>query len=79
VADQNGILAAKLAQKGWTGVEDPLLSRFGFYNVYMKGCKDPDLLTRNLGKKFWGETYYKPYPSGMPNHTAIDCALALVQ
>ena len=78
MADHNGILAAQLAKKGWTGVDDPLFSRFGFYNVYMKGCKDPGLLTRDLGKKFWGETYYKPYPSGMPNHTAIDCALALV-
>lgn len=78
MADHNGIMAAHLAKNGWTGVDDPLFSRFGFYNVYMKGCKDPALLTRDLGKKFWGETYYKPYPSGMPNHTGIDCALALV-
>jgi 2-methylcitrate dehydratase PrpD len=79
MADHNGIMAAHLAQNGWTGVDDALFSRFGFYNVYMKGCKDPDLLTRDLGKKFWGEIYYKPYPSGMPNHTGIGCALALVR
>jgi 2-methylcitrate dehydratase PrpD len=54
-----------------------LLSRFGYYNVYARGCKDPDLLTRNLGKKYYGETYYKPYPSGMPTHSAIDAALVL--
>lgn len=77
-ADRNGIFAAELAKRGWTGVDDPLLSRFGFYNVYMKDCKDPDLLTRKLGEKFWGETYYKPYPSGMPNHAGINTALALV-
>jgi 2-methylcitrate dehydratase PrpD len=77
IADQNGIFAARLAKKGWTGVNDPLLGRFGFYNVYFKGCKDPDVLTRNLGKKFCGETYYKPYPGGMPNHAAIGAALAL--
>jgi aconitate decarboxylase len=77
-ADQNGIFAALLARKGWTGLEDALFSHFGFYNVYMKGCQDPDILTRDLGKKFWGETYYKPYPGGMPNHAAINCALALV-
>lgn len=57
VADRNGIFGAQLARNGWTGVDDPLFSHFGFYNVYMKGCKVPDLLTRNLGKKFWGETY----------------------
>jgi 2-methylcitrate dehydratase PrpD len=78
VADRNGIFAARLARKGWTGVLDPLLSRFGYYNVYAQGCKDPGVLTRDLGRKFWGETYYKPYPCGMPNHPAIDAALALV-
>jgi 2-methylcitrate dehydratase len=78
MADFNGIFAARLAQKGWTGVLDPLLGRFGFFNLYFKGCKDPDALTRNLGKKFWGEIYYKPYPGGMPNHAAIGAALALV-
>jgi 2-methylcitrate dehydratase PrpD len=77
VADRNGIFAAQLAQKGWTGVADPLLSRFGYYNVYARGCKNPELLTRNLGKKYYGETYFKPYPSGMPTHPAIDAALAL--
>jgi 2-methylcitrate dehydratase PrpD len=78
MADQNGILAAELARKGWTGIDDPLFGRFGFYNVYIKGCQDPDLLTRNLGKKFWGETYYKPYPGGMPNHVAIGAALEML-
>jgi 2-methylcitrate dehydratase PrpD len=76
-ADRNGIFAAELAKRGWTGVIDPLLSRFGYYNVYAKGCGDPGLLTRALGKKYYGETYYKPYPCGMPNHAGIDAALAL--
>jgi 2-methylcitrate dehydratase PrpD len=76
-SDRNGIFATELAQRGWIGVADPLLSRFGYYNVYAQGCKDPGLLTRELGKKFYGETYYKPYPCGMPNHAAIDAALAL--
>ena len=30
-----------------------------------------------MGKKYYGETYFKPYPSGMPTHPAIDAALAL--
>ena len=76
-SDRNGIFAVELAQRGWIGVSDPLLSRFGYYNVYAQGCKDPDLLTRELGKKYYGETYSKPYPCGMPNHAAIDAALAL--
>jgi 2-methylcitrate dehydratase PrpD len=78
-SDRNGIFAAELAKKGWIGVDDPLLSRFGYYNVYAQGCKDPDLLTRRLGEKYYGETYYKPYPCGMPNHPAIDAALEITK
>jgi 2-methylcitrate dehydratase PrpD len=76
-SDRNGIFAVELAKKGWTGVADPFLSRFGYYNVYAQGCSDPGLLTRELGKKYYGETYYKPYPCGMPNHAAIDAALVI--
>jgi 2-methylcitrate dehydratase PrpD len=35
-------------------------------------------MTRDLGKKYYGESYFKPYPCGMPNHVAMDCALRLI-
>ena len=78
-AARNGIFAAELARAGWTGAEDALLSRFGYFHLYAKGCKDAEILTRDLGKKYYGESYFKPYPCGMPNHIAINCALVLVQ
>ena len=77
-AATHGILAAKLAQRGWTGLDDPLFSRYGYFIVYGGGCVDPGILTRDLGEKFHGEAYFKPYPSGMPTHAGIDAALALV-
>lgn len=77
-AARNGIFSAELAKAGWTGVEDALQSRFGYFHLYAKGCKDPDALTRELGGKYYGEAYFKPYPCGMPNHVAIRCALKIV-
>jgi len=76
-AARNGIFSAELAKAGWTGVEDALLSRFGYFTLYAGGCKDPSILTKDLGKKYYAESYYKPYPCGMPNHPAIDAALAI--
>ncbi|MBN1848195.1 MAG: MmgE/PrpD family protein [Deltaproteobacteria bacterium] len=78
-AARNGIFSAELAKEGWTGVEDSLLSRFGYFFLYAGGCKDPDIMTNELGKKYYGEAYFKPYPCGMPNHVAIDCALEMVR
>ena len=78
IAARNGIFAAELAKAGWTGVLDALQSRFGYFNLYAKGCKDPEILTKNLGKTYYGESYFKPYPCGMPNHIAIRCAFKMV-
>ena len=36
-------------------------------------------MTKDLGKKYYGESYFKPYPCGMPNHVAMDCALKLLR
>jgi 2-methylcitrate dehydratase len=77
-AAMHGIFAARLAKRGWSGLYDPLFSRYGYFNVYGGGCIDPGILTRDLGKKFYGEAYFKPYPCGMPTHAGIDAALTLM-
>jgi 2-methylcitrate dehydratase PrpD len=77
-AATHGIFAARLAKTGWTGLYDPLFSRYGYFTVYGGGCVDPGILTRGLGKKFYSEAYFKPYPCGMPTHAGIDAALALM-
>ena len=40
----------------------------------MKNC-----LTKDLGKKFWGDRTFKPYPACRGTHGPIDCALDIVQ
>jgi 2-methylcitrate dehydratase PrpD len=76
---RNGIFSAQLAKSGWTGPEDALLSPFGYYNLYTEGCSDPEILTKDLGKKYYSDTSYKPHPCCGLTHPAIDCALSLVK
>jgi 2-methylcitrate dehydratase PrpD len=74
----HGIFAARLAKKGWIGLSDPLFCRYGYFSVYGGSCTDPGILTRELGKKFYAEGYYKSHPCGMPTQAGITAALALV-
>jgi 2-methylcitrate dehydratase PrpD len=77
---RNGIFSAELAKSGWTGVEDALLSRFGYYFLYGSGkCARPEILTQHLGKKYYVEETFKSYPCGWPNQGPIQCALAILE
>jgi 2-methylcitrate dehydratase PrpD len=74
---QAGMFAVALAKKGFTGVLDPLLSRYGYFGLY---CKSPQLevLTKNLGTQFYGDNSRKPYPGCRTNHAAIQCTLDIL-
>jgi 2-methylcitrate dehydratase len=74
-AGRNAVLAAQLALRGWKGMRDPLLGRFAFFAQYTAGCADPGILTRDLGRRFWGEAYFKPYPACMATHVCIEATL----
>jgi 2-methylcitrate dehydratase PrpD len=77
LAARAGIFAAQLAQAGWTGPEDALLDRFGYYNMFTEGCKKPQALTDYLGERYYFDGTIKPYPCCRIPHAAIDAALAL--
>jgi 2-methylcitrate dehydratase len=77
LAARNGIFAAQLAKRGWVGMGDALHAPYGFYAQYTAGCVEPDLLTSNLGKAFYAEEYFKPYPACAATHSTIECAIAL--
>lgn len=76
---RNGIFSAQLAKAGWTGPEDALFSQFGYYKMFTEGCQKPEYLTKDLGKKYYSDGTFKPYPACRITHAAIDCALALIQ
>jgi 2-methylcitrate dehydratase PrpD len=76
---RNGIFSAQLAKSGWTGPGDALLSRFGYYHLYTEGCRNLEILTKDLGKRYFSDVTFKPYPCCRTTHPAIDCALRIVQ
>ncbi len=75
---RNGIFSAELAKAGWTGPKDALLGKFGYFKLYTEGCVNPEILVEDIGIKYHAEVTYKPYPGCRINHTAIDCALNLI-
>ena len=78
LASRDGIIAAELAGKGWTGAKDPLLGRYGYFALYCQQS-DPGWLIADLGEKYYGDSIFKPYPSCRHIHSTIDCCLELVQ
>jgi 2-methylcitrate dehydratase PrpD len=76
---RDGIISVQMAKEGWTGVRDILLSDFGYYRTFGAGIRNPDILIKDLGKKYYSDSTFKPYPCCRLNHSAIDCALAIVQ
>ena len=78
LAAQAGVFAARLAEKGFTGVKDPLFSKYGYFALY---CKDYRLeyLTKNLGSSFYADSTFKPFPCCRSNHSAIECILEILE
>lgn len=76
-ASRNGILAAQLAQAGWTGIDEPLFGERGYYSVFETGCDAPEWLYEDLGNTFYVENCFKPYPGGRPTDAPIEAAIRL--
>jgi 2-methylcitrate dehydratase PrpD len=78
-AAQNGVLAALLAQRGWTGDQNILESPLGFFRVFSGATNgEGERVVGNIGKPFDIEQpgiILKKYPSCAFSHPAIDAAL----
>ena len=80
-AAENGIMAARLAQKGFTATPDVLDSRWGFFSI-LGGGVDRDYLLGHLGNPFQLESpgvSIKPYPCGSLAHPTMDAIRDLVK
>ncbi len=79
LAARGGITSAQLAKAGWTGPEDALFGKFGYYQMFTDGAHKPQALTDNLGEIYYYDGTIKPYPCCRIPHAAIDGALALLK
>lgn len=79
-AAENGVFAAELASRGFTGGEDGLDGEWGFFQV-LGGGADIERLTGTLGQS-WSivdpGVSVKPYPCGVLSHPSMDAMLKLV-
>jgi 2-methylcitrate dehydratase PrpD len=76
-AARNGIVAALLAENGFTAAPETLAGERGFTRVMGRDA-DPSAIVRDLGT-VWEATKnaYKPYPCGIVLHPLIDALLEL--
>jgi 2-methylcitrate dehydratase PrpD len=80
MAARNGILAAKLAQSGFTANRQAIEGNFGFYKVLHPNAVVDETPLSELGRSFAlvsDPIRVKPYPCGGLTHQAIDSVLAL--
>jgi 2-methylcitrate dehydratase PrpD len=79
---RNGVVAALLAEKGFTADKNILEAEFGFCRLFCgKGEYDLEKIIANLGQPFAivkPGISLKPYPSCGATHTALDGILTLV-
>jgi 2-methylcitrate dehydratase PrpD len=76
-ASESGVLAASLAQGGFTAPHTVLEGPFGFLRVFCRES-DPDALTRGLGREFATTSLVlKRYPCHINAHTAVKAVTAL--
>lgn len=75
----NGILAARLAQKGLTGPSNFLGGVYGYCNLQGRGQISPDYITSELGR-LWklNDTVFKKYPSCFQTASATEATLQLM-
>jgi 2-methylcitrate dehydratase PrpD len=79
LAARGGITSAQLAKAGWTGPEDMLMGKFGYYKMFTEGCKKPQVLSEGVGKDYCYDGTIKPYPCCRIVHSAIQACLTLIQ
>jgi 2-methylcitrate dehydratase PrpD len=71
-----GLLAASLAARGVSAHLTALEGNAGFFALFARGEWAPAVLTRDLGRKFFGEDVsFKPWPSCRGTHAFIEAAL----
>ena len=79
-AGENGVFAAEIASRGFTGGDEGMDGQWGFFQVFGGGA-DLDRLVPIMGKPYTivdPGVSVKPYPCGVLSHPSIDAMLKLV-
>lgn len=74
---RNGINGAELAKAGWPGMKDPFFGERGGYYPGITSCNRSERIAQDLGKKYYVEQVFKPWPGGRPTNAPTEAALAI--
>jgi 2-methylcitrate dehydratase PrpD len=73
-----GLMAALLAERGYTGPPTVFEGRFGFYQAFVGERFDGSAVVDGLGEQWQlPGIFFKPYPANHFTHAGIDAALAI--
>ena len=75
-AARSGINSAQLAKGGWIGISDPLTT---YYSTFTGGITQPEMITKDLGKKYYVEQTFKPWPGGRPTNAATQLSITMAK
>ena len=80
-AVQSGLLAALLAEQGFTGPREIIEGVSGLYRTLLGGEEfDAQAVCAGLGETWlYPDTVYKPYPNGAWNHSSTDGVIAIMR
>ncbi|NEI96579.1 MmgE/PrpD family protein [Rhizobium leguminosarum] len=76
---KGAVLAAMMAQKGISGIDQAFEGEYGFMNTYFAGRYDRQSILQDLGKEFLGSgTLYKRWPCVGTAHSHMKAAIDIV-
>lgn len=76
LAARNALFSADLAEVGFTGLDDAIGSKFGFFTLFSPD-PNPEALLMGLGEEFYADMIIKPWASCRAAHPALDAVLRL--
>ena len=77
-AAKSAVVSGYMAKNGLKGFEQPLEGKYGFFHAYSRGEAIPEKMLEDLGTVYHaGEIVFKPWPSCLGTHTAIDASIEL--
>jgi 2-methylcitrate dehydratase PrpD len=76
---QEGLIAAQLAGKGFTGADNFLEGDLGFFKLFARGEYDPEAVAGELGERFeYRKTMFKMYPCCGSAISSVEAVLELL-
>ena len=79
LASRNAIFSADFAKAGMTATHDAFGGKKGYFFLFCGDERKPELLTRDLGEKYYADVVIKPWSACRATHPSIDATMQIIQ